>query len=60
LPDADHPQIVVEKLTKNVNRGHLDEIFGKYGKIQDLDLPMNHQCMSTEAPERDVSLLTHA
>jgi RNA recognition motif-containing protein len=34
------PQIVVEKLTKNVNESHLHEIFGQFGRIKDLDLPM--------------------
>ncbi|KAF2687146.1 RNA-binding domain-containing protein [Lentithecium fluviatile CBS 122367] len=34
-------QIVVEQLSKNVNEGHLREIFGKYGPIKDLSLPMN-------------------
>ncbi|KAF2747309.1 RNA-binding domain-containing protein [Sporormia fimetaria CBS 119925] len=34
-------QIVVENLTKNVNEGHLYEIFGNYGRIKDLKLPMN-------------------
>ena len=37
-------QIVVEKLTKNVNEGHLQEIFGSYGAIKEIDLPMNRQC----------------
>lgn len=37
-------QIVVEKLTKNVNESHLREIFGAYGSIQELDMPMNKQC----------------
>ena len=37
-------QIVVEKLTKNVNEEHLKEIFGAYGPIQEIDLPMNRQC----------------
>ncbi|OCK86329.1 RNA-binding domain-containing protein [Lepidopterella palustris CBS 459.81] len=36
-------KIVVEKLTKNVNEDHLREIFGAYGQIQDIDLPMNRQ-----------------
>ncbi|KAJ2906535.1 hypothetical protein MKZ38_001178 [Zalerion maritima] len=36
-------QIVVEKLTKNVDEDHLREIFGTYGPIRDLDLPMNRQ-----------------
>ncbi|KAI1919320.1 hypothetical protein LOZ58_006201 [Ophidiomyces ophidiicola] len=39
-------QIVIEKLTKNVNEGHLREIFGTYGDIQSLDLPMNRQFMT--------------
>ena len=42
-----HFQIVVEKLTKNVNENHLHEIFGAYGSIKDLDLPMNRQCTDT-------------
>ncbi|TDZ74852.1 Serine/arginine-rich splicing factor SR45 [Colletotrichum trifolii] len=33
--------IVVERLTKNINEGHLEEIFGQYGPIKDLDLPIN-------------------
>ena len=39
-------QIVVERLTKNVNEGHLREIFGAYGVIREIDLPMNKQCKS--------------
>ncbi|MCJ1431133.1 hypothetical protein MMC27_000484 [Xylographa pallens] len=35
--------IVVEKLTKNVNEAHLREIFGAYGPIREVDLPMNRQ-----------------
>ncbi|KAL9130243.1 MAG: hypothetical protein Q9217_001536 [Psora testacea] len=35
--------IVVEKLTRNINEAHLREIFGVYGSIKDLDLPMNRQ-----------------
>ncbi|PGG99289.1 hypothetical protein AJ80_09389 [Polytolypa hystricis UAMH7299] len=38
--------IVVEKLTKNVNEQHLHEIFGKFGQIQSLELPMNPQFMT--------------
>ncbi|KAJ5273947.1 Serine/arginine-rich splicing factor SR45 [Penicillium angulare] len=34
-------QIVVEKLTKNVTEAHLREIFGSFGDIEHLDLPMN-------------------
>jgi RNA-binding protein with serine-rich domain 1 len=36
-----HGKIVVEKLTKNVNEAHLREIFGSYGQIESLDMPMN-------------------
>ncbi len=44
---SNHPslaQVVVERLTKNVNEDHLREIFGQYGEIEDLDLPLNRQC----------------
>jgi RNA-binding protein with serine-rich domain 1 len=37
-------QIVVERLSKNVNEDHLFEIFGQFGPIYDLDLPMNRTC----------------
>jgi RNA recognition motif-containing protein len=33
-------QIVVERLTKNVTEDHLREIFGTYGHVEDLDLPI--------------------
>ncbi|MCJ1240130.1 hypothetical protein MMC14_008130 [Varicellaria rhodocarpa] len=39
-------KIVVEKLTKNVNEGHLREIFGAYGPIKEVDLPINRQFMT--------------
>jgi hypothetical protein len=38
-------QIVVEALTRNVKEDHLREIFGKYGVIKDLTMPMNPTCM---------------
>jgi hypothetical protein len=44
---ADWAQIVVEQLSKNVNEGHLREIFGKYGPIRNLSLPMNPVCRYT-------------
>ena len=40
-------QLVVEKLTKNVNENHLHEIFGAYGPIKDLELPLNRQCKAS-------------
>lgn len=40
-------QIVVERLTKTVNEDHLYEIFGQYGHIKDLDLPISRQCESS-------------
>ncbi|KAI1334653.1 hypothetical protein F5Y15DRAFT_420584 [Xylariaceae sp. FL0016] len=36
-------KIVVEKLSKTINEEHLREIFGQYGPINDLHLPMNRQ-----------------
>nr|EAQ70889.1 hypothetical protein MGCH7_ch7g296 [Pyricularia oryzae 70-15] len=35
--------IVIERLTKNVTEDHLRDIFGQYGEIRDLDLPINRQ-----------------
>lgn len=37
---------MVEKLTKNVTETHLREIFGSYGHIESIDLPLNKQCKS--------------
>ena len=34
----------MEKLTKNVNEAHLREIFGSYGQIESIDVPLNKQC----------------
>ncbi|KAL4869314.1 hypothetical protein BDV12DRAFT_83111 [Aspergillus spectabilis] len=39
-------KIVVERLTKNVTVSHLSEIFGSFGEIQSLDLPMNTAFMT--------------
>ncbi|KAI9904219.1 hypothetical protein N3K66_000748 [Trichothecium roseum] len=42
-PLAGGTKIVVERLTKNVNEDHLYEIFGQFGQIKDLDLPISRQ-----------------
>lgn len=36
--------IVVSGLSKNVQRGHLEEIFGEYGRVTGLDLPLFKVC----------------
>lgn len=43
-PPPRSSKIVVEKLTKNVNEAHLRDIFGAYGELREIDLPMNRQC----------------
>ena len=37
-------QIVIEKLTKNVTEEHIREIFGVYGDIKFVDMPVNPHC----------------
>ncbi|CAG8908591.1 unnamed protein product [Penicillium egyptiacum] len=39
-------KIVVEKLTKNVTESHIREIFGGFGEIEYLDLPINEAFMT--------------
>ncbi|KAJ5311202.1 hypothetical protein N7476_007062 [Penicillium atrosanguineum] len=39
-------KIVVEKLTKNVTENHIREVFGSFGDIEYLDLPMNRSFMT--------------
>ena len=36
--------IVVSGLTKNVLRGHIEEIFGVYGRVEALDMPLFKVC----------------
>lgn len=43
-------QIVVERLTKNVTEEHLREIFGQYGEIDDMDVPLSRQCKLLSSP----------
>lgn len=38
--DSGEKVVEVMRLTKNVNEGHLKEIFGVYGEIRDVDLPI--------------------
>ncbi|KAL4976513.1 hypothetical protein BDW66DRAFT_49752 [Aspergillus desertorum] len=45
-PSQRSSKIVVEKLTKNVTKPHLLEIFGSFGVIQSIDLPVNHAFMT--------------
>ncbi|KFX97362.1 hypothetical protein V490_02822 [Pseudogymnoascus sp. VKM F-3557] len=42
-PDVRSTKIVVERLTKNINENHLRELFGSFGEIVDMDMPMNRQ-----------------
>lgn len=40
-------QILVERLTKNVTKGHIDEIFGSYGAIKQIEMSSNTRCEKT-------------
>lgn len=42
--------IVVSGLSKNVHTGHLEEIFGEYGKVTGLDLPVFKVCEYDSGP----------
>lgn len=43
-PAGGYRVIVVSGLSKNVQREHLEEIFGEYGKVTGLDLPLFKVC----------------
>ena len=45
-PTRRSAKVVIEKLTKNVNEDHLRELFGAYGRVREVDLPINKQCTS--------------
>lgn len=47
-PGPRSSKIVIEKLTKNVQKDHLREIFGSYGDIAELEMPMNKQFMTNK------------
>lgn len=36
--------VFIRNLTKNVGERHLEEIFGMYGKVKSLDLPVFPRC----------------
>lgn len=42
-PMRSSSKILIEKLTKNVTVAHLREIFGSYGEIKSIDMPMNQR-----------------
>jgi RNA recognition motif-containing protein len=49
--------VIVSGLTKNVRREHLEEIFGKYGRITGVDLPIFAKCkLNSELCRKDFSL----
>ncbi|KFY62642.1 hypothetical protein V496_04472 [Pseudogymnoascus sp. VKM F-4515 (FW-2607)] len=52
-PDVKSTKIVVERLTKNINESHLRELFGSFGEIIDMDMPMNRQSYLLYAVEAD-------
>ena len=41
-PSPKPTKVCVSKLTRNVNRGHVEEIFANYGKIKTADLPLSN------------------
>ncbi|KAG0644989.1 Serine arginine-rich splicing factor SR45 [Hyphodiscus hymeniophilus] len=55
-----HDPVVIEKLTKNVTEAHLREIFGSYGQIRDLDMPMNRQSNISVMTNRGTAYILYA
>lgn len=55
--------VVVSGLTKNVHKGHLEEIFGVYGRITAIDMPLFKVCkcekVSTSASRQTRCVLIH-
>ena len=43
-PNGGFKVIVIGGITKNVSRGHLEEIFGEYGRVTGCDLPVFKVC----------------
>lgn len=41
-PSPKPTKVCVSKLTRNVNKGHLEEIFSNYGKVKSVDLPLSN------------------
>jgi hypothetical protein len=46
-PAGGYRVVVISGLSKNVQRGHLEEIFGEYGRVTGLDLPLFKVCKLT-------------
>lgn len=41
-PSPKPTKVCVSKLTRNVNKGHVEEIFSNYGKVKSVDLPLSN------------------
>ena len=49
-------KVVVERLSKNVEEEHLREMFGEYGTILDMDLPIGRFSESGLVPSAPAAL----